>query len=162
MKSKFLLKMLGVYRVNSDFDALLASANHIQLTPFGELLDEYEGLQHGVIDPNLAHVFSIVVAFAERPAFAIADLPTYEALRQAVVQLGLLDGRRPIWWVDHKLRLEVRNLKKLDEVLHDFHDFPAMRPYFEATRRDIQRLGRVYGRDKPSKSVAKRRHSGRH
>ena len=140
MKSQFALKMLGAERVHADFDALLASADHIQLTPFGELLDECEELKHGVVDPNLAHVFSIVAAFAERPAFAIADLPSYEALKEAVVELGLFDGRRPIWWVDYMLTLEIRSLKKLDKILHCEHHFPKLRPYIEATRRAKQRL----------------------
>lgn len=163
MKSTFLLNMLGAERVNPDFDALLASANHIQLTPFGELLDECEEPKHGVVDPNQAYVFSIVAAFAKEPAFSIADLPSYDALKEAVVELGLLDGRRPIWWVDHMLRVEVRSLKKLDEMLHDFHDFPAMRPYIEAARRDIQRLKDEHmARYVPPKRGAKRRHSGRY
>jgi hypothetical protein len=61
------------------------------------------------------------------------------------------------------LWLEVRSLKKLDNSLHYEHKSPAMRPFIEAARRNIQGLkDELMARNEPSKREAKRKYSGRH
>ena len=107
----------GATFVDSSFEASLESATRIELSPRCKLRDCI-GCEHlGLSDVEEAEVFCLTVAHPDQPDVIVADFPTYDMIKAACTELGILDGSRPVWWIDLEDRTPISDFPALDRLL---------------------------------------------